>query len=144
MSIHRLKIATRIALVIACALPHLSAQVERASISGIISDETGAPLAQASVSADNLATSVNTSTLTNATGNFYLMLPPGDYRIVVSQSGFTSATVPKLSLSVAQAATLNLSLNAGSVRQEVTVKDISPLLEQESASLGSTIQSQQI
>ncbi len=122
----------------------LQAQVERASISGIISDKTGAPLVHAQVSAENLATSVKTSTVTNPSGNFYLTLLPGDYRITVSQPGFSTASVPKLMLSVAQATTLNLSLDLASVRQQVTVTDISPLLEQESASLGATIQSQQI
>ncbi len=120
------------------------AQVERASVSGIISDKTGAPLANAQVTAENLATSVKTSTQTNGSGNLYLNLLPGDYRVTVSQPGFATATIPKLTLSVAQAATLNLSLEVAVVQQQVTVKDVSALLEQETASLGSTIQSQQI
>ncbi len=122
----------------------LHGQVERASISGVISDKTGAPLAKAQVTAENLGTSVKTSTVTNGSGNFYLTLLPGDYRVDVSQPGFATTTVPKLTLSVAQATTLNLSLDVASLRQAVTVKDVSALLEQETASLGATIQSQQI
>ncbi|MGH7869481.1 MAG: carboxypeptidase-like regulatory domain-containing protein, partial [Candidatus Dormibacteraceae bacterium] len=133
-----------LALLGAFAIANLNAQVERASISGIIRDQTGAALHGAQVSAENLATSVNTSTVTNASGNFYMTLLPGDYRVSVLRQGFATAVVPKLTLSVAQATTLNLQLDIASVRQQVTVRDVSQLLEQESASLGATIQSQQI
>jgi hypothetical protein len=123
---------------------HLPAQVERASISGIVSDKSGAAVPQAQVTAENLATSIKTFATTNASGNFYVTLLPGDYKVTVSRPGFATAAVPKLTLSVAQAATLNVPLDVSSVQQEVMVADIAPLLEQETASLGATIQSEKI
>src|SRR5438045_978745 len=121
----------------------LPAQVEQASLTGIISDKSGAAVAESQISAENLATNVKTSTYTNASGNFYMKLWPGDYKISVGHQGFATAVVPKLTLSVAQQATLNLVLEVSSVQQQVTVSDIAPLLDQETAGLGASIQPEQ-
>ena len=121
----------------------LSAQVEQASVTGIISDKSGAAVPEAQVSAENLATGIKTATPTNASGNYYLTLVPGDYRIAVSHQGFATAVVPKLTLSVAQQAAINLSLEVSSVQQQITVSEIAPLIEQESASLGATLAPEQ-
>ena len=122
----------------------LAAQSEKASVSGIIGDKTGAAVPDAQVTGENLATGVKTATVTNATGSFYLALLPGEYRIAVSRQGFATAVVQKLALTVAQAATLNLSLEVSSVQQQITVEAVVPLLEQENASLGTTIESEKI
>ncbi|MFB3826927.1 MAG: carboxypeptidase regulatory-like domain-containing protein [Bryobacteraceae bacterium] len=122
----------------------LNAQSERASLSGIITDATGAALPEARVAIENLATSIRTVTATNAAGAFYAGLLPGEYRVEVSRQGFATAVVPKLALSVAQAGTLNLVLELSAVQQQVTVEAQAPLLEQQEASLGATIQSEKI
>jgi hypothetical protein len=69
------------ALVLSLAIllaPRLPAQVEQASLTGIISDKTGAAVPQARISAENLATGVKTATPSNSSGNFYLKVVPGD------------------------------------------------------------------
>ncbi len=122
----------------------LFAQNERASISGIVSDPAGAAIAAARATARNLATSIETASLTNATGNYYLSLPPGDYSVSISRQGFATSVVPKLTLTVAQNAALSVSLTVSSVQQQVTVSTSSALLDQESASLGTAIESEKI
>ena len=122
----------------------LSAQSEKASVSGIISDKTGAALPGAKVTVANLETGVRTSTVTNAAGNYYISVFPGEYRVTVSREGFATAVVPQLNLAVAQGVTINLSLDVAAVQQQVTVADMAPLLEQDNASLGTTIQSDKI
>ena len=122
----------------------LFAQNERASISGIVSDPSGAAIAGAGIVARNLATSIETGSVTNSSGNYYLSLPPGDYSVTISRQGFSTSVVPKLTLTVAQNAAVSLALSVSSVQQQVTVSAASALLDQESASLGTAIESEKI
>src|ERR1035441_3741479 len=122
----------------------LFAQVERASVSGIISDKTGAALAGARVDAESLSTGVRASTVSNGSGNYYLSLLPSDYKITVEHEGFTTSMVPKLKLSVAQDAAVSLALEVSSVQQQVMLDDVAPLVDQETAGLGTTIESEKI
>ena len=122
----------------------LNAQSEKASVSGIISDKTGAAMAGALISVENLETGIKTTTVSNATGNYYVSVLPGEYKITVSREGFATAVIPRMTLAVAQSANVSLSLEVSAVQQQVTVEDVAPLLEQENASLGTAIQSDKI
>ena len=122
----------------------LYAQNERASISGIVSDASGAAIGGASVVSHNLATSIETTSVTNSRGNYYISLPPGDYSVTISHQGFSTSVVPKLALTVAQNAAISLALTVSSVQQQVTVSASSALLDQESAALGTAIESEKI
>jgi hypothetical protein len=133
-----------VALLALLSTAQLLAQVERASVSGIISDKTGAAMPGARVGAENLSTGVKASTVTNGSGNYYLSLLPGDYKITVAHEGFATSVVPKLKLSVAQDAAVSLALEVSSVQQQVTVVDVAPLVDQETAGLGTTIESEKI
>jgi hypothetical protein len=52
------------------------------------------------VVARNLATSIETKSVTNSSGNYYISLPPGDYSVSISHQGFSTSVVPKLTLTV--------------------------------------------
>ncbi len=119
-------------------------QNERASISGVITDSSGAAVADAKVAARNLATAIETNTVTNSSGNYYLALLPGEYSVTISSQGFSTSVISHLTLTVAQNATVTLPLTVSSVQQEVTVTAASALLDQESASLGTAIESEKI
>ena len=122
----------------------LLAQVERASVSGIISDKTGAAMPGARWMRRPLHRRVKTFTVSNGSGNYYLTLLPGDYKISVAHSGFATSVVPKLTLSVAQDAAVSLALEVSSGRQQVAVADVAPLVDQETTGLGTTIESEKI
>ncbi|MBI4907341.1 MAG: carboxypeptidase regulatory-like domain-containing protein, partial [Acidobacteria bacterium] len=140
------KMSRKITLVILAGLiaATLVAQVERATISGIIHDKSGAALPEARVDAENLATGVRATSVTNSSGNYYLPLLAGGYKISVSHAGFSTAVVPNLTLTVGQNATVSLALEVSSLQQQVTVVEVTPLIDQETASLGATINSEQI
>jgi hypothetical protein len=87
---------------------------------------------------------VKTFTVSNGSGNYYLTLLPGDYKISVAHSGFATSVVPKLTLSVAQDAAVSLALEVSSGRQQVAVADVAPLVDQETTGLGTTIESEKI
>ncbi len=131
-------------VVIALFAPAVYAQSEKASLSGLVNDKSGATVPEAQVVAENLATAVKTATKTNSTGGYYLLLLPGDYRIEASRQGFATVVVARLNLTVAQAATLDLTLDVSAIQQQVTVEAEAPLLEQEDPGLGTTIQSEKI
>jgi hypothetical protein len=60
------------------------------TISGTVTDPTGAVIPNASVILENLATGVKTNTISNGTGFFHFAaVAPGTYNIVISASGFS-------------------------------------------------------
>ena len=95
-----------------------------ASISGTVTDPSGAAVADADVTATNLGTGAVRSGTSNATG-FYTIpsLAPGDYLVNVRKEGFRTTEFKRLPLSVAQALVLNVGLPLGTVQQSVEVSD---------------------
>src|SRR4029077_16322891 len=95
-----------------------------ASISGTLTDPSGAALANADVTATNLGTGAVRSGTSNAAG-FYTIpsLAPGDYSVNVRKEGFRTTEFKRVPLSVAQALVLNVGLPLGTVQQSVEVSD---------------------
>src|SRR4051812_9336629 len=94
------------------------AQVTTGQINGTVTDQSGAVLVDAKVTATNTATSLNRSSVTNDTG-FYVIpqLPPGPYEIKIEHSGFSAATQKNIQLGVGQQATLDFHLKPGAASE---------------------------
>ena len=108
---------------------HASAQTS-SSLTGIVTDPTGAALTGASVLVNDVDTGARRSTLTDNSGRYQVLaLPVGDYEITAAKSGFTSALRKGIHLVVGETEVANLALRVGSVQQAVTVEtaDASPL-----------------
>jgi len=121
------------------------AQVEQGSITGAILDQTRASIPKVTVTATNVATQVVAKTETNDDGYYKIpYLTPGRYAITAEKTGFAPARVTDITLMVGSTATINITLKAGTVHEEVTVASNSVLLEQQSSSLGYVAQTQQI
>jgi len=117
-----------------------SAQSPVGTISGIVIDPTGAAIAGAEVLAVNDATRVQYPGKTNQEGIYLVSnLPPGPYRIQVSKPGFKTIIKPDITLSVQDAFALNFTLPLGEVTEIVTIEGGSPLVNTESASVGTVI-----
>src|SRR5215467_1765301 len=72
-------------------LPALHAQESRGSITGQITDASGAVVAKVKVTATNTATNVAASATTNSTGNYTIFyLTPGKYAVTASLTGFAN------------------------------------------------------
>src|SRR5580700_9296571 len=107
--------------VIAC-IPNAIAQTVTGSISGEVTDPTGAVVSGAKVVAHNIDTGVDTGTTTNASGVYTIQfLPIGHYEVTVQANGFGTATVPAFALEVLQTATFNVKLQVGSAATTVSV-----------------------
>jgi len=121
------------------------AQIEQANITGTVSDSTGGRVPGALVSATNKATRVRAETRTNETGAYRLpYLTVGEYDIVVERDGFEKARVETIRLTVGLTATIDVTLKTGSLQQEVTVSATAVQLEQQTSSLGNTVNAKQI
>src|SRR5262249_46895289 len=93
-----------------------------ASLSGTVTDPTGASVAGATVIARNVATRVESTLTTDGNGAYlFPSLPIGNYRLEVSASGFNKAIVGGLNLPVATAVTRDVRLEVGQVSQQVEI-----------------------
>src|SRR5678815_4781356 len=97
-------------------------QVNRGSLSGLISDPQGAAVVGASVTVKNLATGEETRTGTTSQGVFVLpSLVPGKYTALVEAAGFKRAEITEITIEVSQAAKVDVKLEVGAVSEQVTV-----------------------
>ncbi len=116
------------------------AQGERTSITGTVTDDSGAIVVDASVTAREKATNVTTKSTTNSAGLYFITsLPPGAYDLTVEKRGFQTSTVTNIPLTLALVATINVTLHVGSVTQTVAVAANAVQLEAQTSALESTI-----
>ena len=109
------------------------------SITGEVTDPSGAVIAHASVVAHNLDTGVDTPTTSNSMGLFHIdFLPIGHYQVTVQANGFSTATLPPFSLEVLQTANFNVKLTVGSSATTVDVSAAAPILNTTDPTIDST------
>src|SRR5579863_2272749 len=132
----------RISFVCALALlawTPIAAQTVTGTITGEVTDPTGAVLTGAHVTAHNIDTGVDTATTTNQSGVYTIeFLPIGHYQVMVQNNGFDTATIPPFSLEVSQTAKFNVALRVGSAESSVSVSSAAPILETEEPTVDST------
>ena len=80
-----------------------SAPAQTASITGTVTDSTGAVVPNAKISAQNKATNTSRTTLTSESGAYRITsLVPGIYDVVIEKSGFKAVEYPRIELTVDQ------------------------------------------
>ncbi len=122
-----------------------SAQEFRGSITGRITDPTGAAVVGASVSVKNVETNIVNTVATNDDGAYsFPLLQPGKYQVSVTQQGFKAAQRDNIELRVADRLTLDLQLEVGAATETVQIVGATPALETGSVSTGTVISSQEI
>jgi len=110
------------------------------TISGAVTDPTGAAIPNAQVTATNTATEVPTSAKANASGFYSITnLDPGPYRIDVAVSGFEGFERTGIVLQVGGNLTVNVTMKVGSETQKVTVTGEAPLVDTRDQTLSTAI-----
>jgi hypothetical protein len=129
-----------IALLLAILLPGVAmAQVDRATVTGIIKDTAGAVLPGATVSITNEATNAAEHQTTTETGDYlFVSLIPGKYRIDVELNGFKKSS-QRVTLEVGQRARVDAALEVGAFSETVQVTETARLLNTNDATLGAVI-----
>lgn len=117
-----------------------AAQATTGQISGRVTDPSGAVVPGATVRVTDENKGVTFAGRSDATGNFTVVaLPPGIYSVSTSAPGFSSTRYDHVVLAIDQRLALNFSLKLGSVAAVVTVTDTAPLLQTQSAEVGTVI-----
>src|SRR6202789_1331993 len=116
-----------------------------ASLTGQVTDTTGAVIPNATVSAKNTDTNLVQTRTTNASGVYLISpLPPGRYSLTVQVTGFTRYVQTGIILSVDVASTQNVALKLGSADQTVTVTSNAELINTTTPELGMTVNEEAI
>ncbi|HKO58307.1 MAG TPA: TonB-dependent receptor [Thermoanaerobaculia bacterium] len=120
------------------------AQSSSGSLTGHVTDETGAALPGVSVTATNDATGFNRTVVTESDGTYrFGSLPPGTYTVVTDLSGFASVTTKNVQVNVATERTLNTQLRQAAVKEQITVTAEAPLVAT-SPSVGTVVSQQEL
>jgi len=123
-----------------CLAISIFAQESRATLTGRVSDPADASVSGANVTITNQQTNIATNVTTGDDGNYTATaLQPGRYTVTVEAAGFKQAQSDLVELRTADKATFDVSLEVGNVGETVTVNDVAPLLEADSASRGQVV-----
>ena len=136
----------KFALVILFSTFTLVAQTVTGSITGVVTDLSGAVVPRAEVTAENTATGVKTHEQTNDAGAYTIrFLPVGTYRITVSSPGFSTQALPPFAVEINQTVKIDASLRPGNTSDTVQVTGTAtPILNTNDASLGITLTTNEI
>src|ERR1700730_10893471 len=103
--------------------------ISTGSISGRVTDPTGAVVVGATVTAESVAAGVKPTTKTNGTGFYsFPSLSVGAYNISVSQPGFKTAIIDNVLVEVGQNTAGNATLQVGNLTESVSITGEAPLI----------------
>jgi hypothetical protein len=112
-----------------------------AKLTGTVTDNTGAVVASAKVTARSVSTGVVSDATTNASGVYqFPFLPPAEYEVSCEFQGFKKAVRSGVVLETATTKSLDFTLEVGAVTESVEVNATVPLLESETSSVGQFIE----
>ncbi len=115
------------------------------TISGFVSDPSGASLVNAQVKVTNTDTNVTRTAATGSNGGYrFSALPIGRYDVTVTMAGFKTETEKGAVLDVGQEAVENFKMAVGAVGQEVVVTAEVAQVDTTSSSLGHIVDGKQI
>src|SRR5436190_20708303 len=112
------------------------------TILGVIRDSSGAVIAGAKVRIANEATNIAVSVVTNASGDYVATnLPAALYSVHAESPGFRKSLVEHVALLLNATQRQDLTLQAGTIEQEVTVVAEAAVIASETSSVSSTVES---
>jgi hypothetical protein len=131
------------AFVLAGIAPAL-AQVATSSISGTVVDSAGGAIPGAAVVVKNQA-GASFETVTNGEGLFTVpALGAGTYTVTVSLTGFKTAVVSDVRVAIGAPTTIKATLEVGAISETITVTSSSELINTQTATVSSTLNSDQL
>jgi len=115
------------------------------AITGAVTDPSGSSVPNVTVTITSAATNQSRTAVTGSDGVYkFSLLAAGTYRLKFSATGFKTAEVGSVTVSVTETATVNQALQVGAVTQTVTVEGQVQTLQTESSTLGTTVSGSQI
>jgi hypothetical protein len=115
------------------------------AINGTVRDSSGGVIPDATVVLHNRGTKLDRNAATNSAGFYALTnIQPGEYDLTVSKDGFKTSQRTDVTVDVNQTATLDYTLDPGTVQQTVTVQATAVALETSTSELGVAIVRQEV
>ncbi|MGB6476459.1 MAG: TonB-dependent receptor [Candidatus Sulfotelmatobacter sp.] len=117
----------------------------RSQLRGVVSDAAGAVLPNATVTITDSGTNISTHTVTDGKGEYvFTGLRPSTYSVKAESPGFRTSEHTNVVFAVDQETTLNFTLVPARVNESIEVTTTAPLLDTESATLGTNITSEYV
>lgn len=119
---------------------HALAQSNRANITGTVTDSSGAVVPGVAVTGTNSATGVVTQAVSNHDGIYVLPnLPPGTYSVDFTKNGYETLSRPSVTVNSTEVARIDAQLKVGATSETVTVTTNAPVLDLETATMGTNM-----
>jgi Carboxypeptidase regulatory-like domain len=136
-----MKFATYVALVsLLLAVPFAQAQLSRGSLTGVVTDSTGAVIPNAKVTVVNPNTAASWQTVTNANGQYSVPnLPPGPYELTFESASFKKLVRSGIDLGATEVLRVDAALEIGAVTESVQITAESPRLQTETPEVGTSL-----
>ncbi len=116
-------------------------QIGTSTITGRVTDPTGAVVPGVQIAVVNTATNFTFSAVTNEQGLYRVQsLQPGPYRVTMKASGFKSVVRDGIDLRTGDTLPLDVVLEVGAIAEQVEVTGQSPLLETETSATGTAVE----
>ena len=123
----------------------LLGQQTTATLSGTVTDSSGAAVTGVAIKVTNLATNQIREAQTDAAGSYSMpFLAAGDYLVMATREGFQAQKIDSVNLQVNQSARVDFSLKIGNVAETIDVVASAVLLQTENATVGTVIDSSKI
>ena len=123
----------------------VSAQEFRATVSGAVTDPTGAQVPGANITVRETRTGTVNRTVSDSAGQYTIpFLQPGEYQITVDAPGFKTAERSAVTLQSSEHPIINFPLQLGATGETVNVSSDAPLVDQANASVGQVITTAQV
>jgi hypothetical protein len=121
------------------------AQGTTGSITGTVTDSSGAIIPGATVTVTNVATNLSRTVTTSGIGTYTVTeLLPGTYTVKVDKSSFSPFEEKNVTLQIDEVAQINAQLRVGSQQQTIEVTGAAPVIQTENSSIGFVVSSQNI
>ena len=112
-------------------------QLDRASLSGVVTDSSGGVVPDAKITAVQTATQAKFEAISNESGIYNAVgLPIGEYSVAVEKSGFKKTVRSGILLSANSSLRVDLTIAPGELTESVEVTAPSPLVEERSSAIG--------
>src|SRR5688572_1508313 len=140
-SLRRARFVLPVSLALAMALPGAArAQTGAASITGLVSDSSGATAPGVTVTATNQASNVEYMATSNEAGVYTITsVTLGTYVVKATLTGFKTATTRPMQLEAKQVARVDFKLEVGALEDAVEITAQAPVLQTETTTVGEVI-----
>ncbi|MCI0336534.1 MAG: TonB-dependent receptor [Acidobacteria bacterium] len=132
------------ALALSFIAPAAMSQGIRATVTGRVTDPSGAVVPKAKVTIINIETNEMRVAETTGEGDYTIpQIPPGDYTLSIEQTGFKKA-VQRFTLQTGEGVRLDVTLTTGAVSEQVEITAVTPVISAEDTSLGNVVDQKKI